>query len=155
MENSFIKIKPFFKDLVVTFFTEAIVLASFFLVYRLIAINYGVQGVGEYSLVKRIIGFFQPLFLLGLGIGLPRYIAYAASEEERRSYAQSGFLAAAAAIIVAILSAIILKNQFSLFFFGSVQYSDLAISSLFLFAGLAMHGLVYSYLRGRILVVFR
>ncbi|HOX29976.1 MAG TPA: lipopolysaccharide biosynthesis protein [Candidatus Paceibacterota bacterium] len=147
------KIKPFFRDLTLTFFTEIIVLLSFFLVYRLIANNYGVQGVGEYSLVKRIISFLQPIFFLGLGIGLPRYIAYAASEEERRSYAQSGLLVTVAAIIVAILSAIILKNQFSLYVFGSVQYSDLAISSFFLFAGLAMHGLVYSYLRGRILVV--
>jgi len=50
-----ILIKTFFKDVSLTFIIEAIVLVGFFFIYRLIAKNFGPEGVGEYSLVKRII----------------------------------------------------------------------------------------------------
>jgi len=76
------KLKPFFKDVSLTFITEAIVLVAFFFIYRLIAKNFGPEGVGEYSLVKRVIGFFQPLLLLGLSVGLPRYIAMSQNKEQ-------------------------------------------------------------------------
>lgn len=67
------KLRPIFKDISLTFITQAIVLVSFFFIYRLIAKNFGPEGVGEYSLIRRVLGFFLPLLLLGLGIGIPHY----------------------------------------------------------------------------------
>ena len=55
------KLRPFFKDISLIFITEAIVLIAFFIIYRLIAKNFGPEGVGQYSLVKRVFGFLQPL----------------------------------------------------------------------------------------------
>ncbi|GAH59283.1 unnamed protein product, partial [marine sediment metagenome] len=60
------KLKPIFRDIFLTFIAEAIVLIGFIFIYRLIATNFGPEGVGKYSLIKKVIGFLQPLLLLGL-----------------------------------------------------------------------------------------
>jgi len=86
------KLRPFFKDISLTFITETIVLVAFFFIYRLIAKNFGPEGVGEYTLIKRVIAFLYPVLLLGLGIGLPRYIAMSQNKEQRSSYMKAGGL---------------------------------------------------------------
>lgn len=43
-------------------------MVAFFVTFRLIARNFGPEGVGEYSLVRRVIAFFNPLLLLGFDI---------------------------------------------------------------------------------------
>ncbi|MCD6470958.1 oligosaccharide flippase family protein, partial [bacterium] len=78
-----LKLRPIFKNIILTFITQAIVLIAFFVIYRLIAKNFGPEGVGEYSLVKKVIGFLQPLLLFGVGVGLPRYIAMSKDSEQR------------------------------------------------------------------------
>jgi len=55
------KLTPIFKNILLTFVTEIIVFIAFFFIYRLIAKNFGSEGVGQYSLVKKVFGFLQPL----------------------------------------------------------------------------------------------
>ncbi len=145
-------IKPFYQDIILTFITEALVLLSFFFVYRLIAYNYGPLEVGEYSLVKKVIGLLQPLLLMGLAVGLPRYVAIAKNSNESASYLKVSVL-----IIVplSILSFIIINSFgdfFSNVFFGSSQYVYLVFPLSLFLIGSTAHCFVYSYLRGRLFV---
>jgi len=145
------KIKSFFKNLLFTFIAEGLVLLSFFLIYRIIAHNYGAQGAGEYSLIKKVFGFLHPIFILGIGVGLPRYIALAINREDRRDFVRAGFFSIIISCGVFLLFANIFKVFFASVFFGAPEYAEMVVPFSFFFAGLAMHGLVYSYFRGRMM----
>jgi len=146
------RLKPFFKDVSLTFIAETIVLIAFFFIYRQIAKNFGSEGVGEYSLVKRVIGFFQPFLLLGLGVGIPRYIAMSQDKEQRSSYIKAGGLVVAIFTFVFLIFINLFKDCFAKIFFGTTDYSNLVLPFSFFLAGLTLHALVYSYFRGRLFV---
>ena len=146
------KIRPIFKDISLTFIAEAIVLIAFLFIYRLIAQNFGPEGVGEYSLIKRIIGFLQPLLLLGLWVGLPRYIAMSQDKEQRSSYLKAGGLIVATLTFIFLIFINIFKDSFAKIFFGTTDYTNLVLPFSFFLAGLTSHALVYSYFRGRLFV---
>jgi len=84
------KLRPFVKDIFLTFIAETIVLIAFFFIYRLIAQNFGPEGVGKYALIKRVIAFLSPLLLLGLGVRIPRYIAMSKDTNQRSAYLRAG-----------------------------------------------------------------
>lgn len=146
------KLRPIFKDISLTFLTQAIVLIAFFFIYWLIAKNFGPQGVGEYSLVKRVIGFLQPILILGLGVGIPRYIAISHSKEESSSYIKSGGLVIAVLTFIFLIFINMFKDNFAKIFFGTVNYANLVLPFSLFWAGLILHLLIYSYFRGRLLV---
>lgn len=148
------EIRPFFKNLTITFITEGLVAVSFFLIYALLGQYYGAQGVGEYSLIKKVFGFLYPIFILGFGVGLPRYIASAIDSNERINYAKSGFAVFFLSCSSLILFSVFFKDFFATIFFAGQEYSSLVFPFAVFFAGMAMHGLVYSYLRGRMMAKF-
>jgi len=148
------KLRPILKDISLTFITEVIVLVAFFFIYRLIAKNFGPEGVGEYSLVKRVIAFLQPILLLGLGIGLPRYIAMSRDKEQRSSYVKAGGLVVVIFPFIFLIFVNLFKDYFARIFFGTTNYTNLVLPLSFLLAGLILHTFVYSYFRGRLLVKY-
>jgi O-antigen/teichoic acid export membrane protein len=127
-------------------------MVAFFISYRLVAKNFGPEGVGQYALVKRVTALLVPLLLLGLGMGIPRYIAMSNCREERSAYMKMAFLT----IILTGLF-LILMNSFREYcakiFFGNTEYADLMLPLSFLLAGFIFHSLVYSYFRGRLFVI--
>mgnify|MGYP000682816567 CR=1 FL=1 len=65
---------------------------SGFFQYRL-ATKLANQGDFElFALLKRILGFSLPLFILGLGVALPRYIAISATKTIANTYFSAGLL---------------------------------------------------------------
>ncbi|HAY22786.1 MAG TPA: hypothetical protein DCY27_11635 [Desulfobacterales bacterium] len=146
-----VRLRPFFKDVVLTFVTQFIVLVSFFYGFKLIAASFGPQGVGEYSLVKRVIGFIQPILLLGLGIGLPRYISMSKLAARRGGYLRAGFLVVFFFTTMALVLINVMRGAFSNIFFGDSSYSTLIMPVSALLAGLILHALVSSCLRGMLL----
>lgn len=144
------KLRSFFKDILLTFITQAVILLAFFLIYRLIAKNFGPEGVGEYSLIKKIVGFLQPLLLLGMGVGIPRYVAMSKNKEEQYSYLRSGLITVTITALFCLIFINLFKEFFSKLFFGDIAYIKLILPlSLFLIGNL-IHSLVYSYFRGRL-----
>jgi len=141
-------IKPFFRDVVLTFITEMAVLASFFLLYRLIAQYFGPQGVGEYSLVKRAAGMIQPLLLLGLGVGITRYVAISVSPERKMAFFKSGVVGVMIIAGLFLIAANIFQKEFAYFFLGSADFVSLVAPFSFFIGGLLMHSLIYSFFRG-------
>jgi len=144
------KLRPIFKDISLTFIASAITLVGFIFIYRLIGRNFGPEGVGEYSLIRRVIGFLQPLVLLGLCLGLPRYIAMSKDENQRISYMKVGSLIIVIFTIFFLLVINLLRNHFAKAFFGNVNYANLVLPFSFLLAGSVLHFLVYAYFRGRL-----
>lgn len=142
------KINSFFKDIIITFVAQMLVLVSFLFIYGIVAQYYGPAGVGEYSLVKKTVGFLQLVLLLGLEIGLPRYIAMSA-QAKRGGYFAVGTFVATALTLVFILFANIYSGFFAELIFGSVDYKQLIVPLSFFLAGINFTALVYCYLQGR------
>lgn len=146
------KLKPFFKDISLTFITQVVVFLAFFFIYRLIAERFGPEGVGEYALVKRVIGFVSPFLLLGLGVGIPRYIAMSKDKFQMITYLKAGGLIIAFSISFFLIVINLFKESFAKTFFGAVNYVNLVLPFSFFLAGFIFTSFVYSYFRGRLLI---
>ena len=73
------------KDYIVTIIVQFAVLASVFLVYKLAAEFLGTDGFSGYALSRRTISLIQPAILMGLGVGIPRYIAYGYANPDQKN----------------------------------------------------------------------
>lgn len=146
-------LKPFVRDITIIAVGEAFLLLGFFILYRLVRNQFGPEGVGEYSLLRKVVGFLQPLLFLGLGIGIPRYIAMAAHSKERAGYmtGASIVLVAWIAIMLGLLN--LFDDAIAVLLFGSEAYQRFVFPLSLFLGGLLLHGLVYSYLRGRLATV--
>jgi O-antigen/teichoic acid export membrane protein len=146
-----LKLKPIFKDTLLTLFTQVFLLACFFAIYKLVANQFGPEGVGEYSLIKKAIGLLIPLlFLGGLGNGLSRFIAINPNSQQHRSkYLKIALTAIVITTTVAILTIIIFKTNMAELLFGDKKYTNLIPPLLVLLAGLLTQGIITAYLRGR------
>src|SRR5882757_7397545 len=95
------QVHPVVRDLAVTAaasfttFIAGLVLVAIF--GRLL----GVTLLGEYLLLRRVAAWLQPLTQLGLGVALPRYIAYSM---QRSPGSQMEYFLAAVACIVPFVS---------------------------------------------------
>jgi O-antigen/teichoic acid export membrane protein len=134
-----------------TFATEFTVLACQLLTYKLAAHFLGKTGFAEYAVARRTISILYPIVLLGLGVGLPRYIANAAGRGNEES--KTRYLGAALSCVgLSALVCVILLNAFgsslAFLFFGSREYTSLILPLSLVVAGTALHAIVYSYFRG-------
>ena len=145
-------LRPIFKDVSLTFFAQVIILVAFIFIYRLIARNFGADGIGEYSLVKKVIAFLQPLFLLGLGVGIPRYIAMSQDKNQISAYMKAGGSMVTIFTFILIIFINLFKDYFAKLFFGSIEYTNLVLPFSLLFAGLVLHALIVFCFRGKLLI---
>jgi O-antigen/teichoic acid export membrane protein len=134
-----------------TFATGFSVLACQLMTYKLAAHFLGKTGFAEYALARRTISILYPMVLLGLGVGLPRYVAMAAGRGEPQS--QARYLGAtlwcvglSALLGVAIVRAV--PGGLAYLFFGSREYAFLLFPMSLVVAGTALHTVGYSYFRG-------
>ena len=141
------------RDYALTFVTEFIVLLAGVAVYKFAAKQLGETGFSEYAIVRRTVSFIQPLLIIGLGVGIPRYVAFASvdnSQEKSGAYFISGFLIIEIITIFFLAIFNILSSQFSFWIFGNETFSFfIPYMSLMIF-GVITHSIVYSYLRGKI-----
>jgi O-antigen/teichoic acid export membrane protein len=134
-----------------TFATEFTVLGCQLLTYKLAAHFLGKTGFAEYAIARRTISILYPIVLLGLAVGLPRYIANAAgrgNEESKARYlgATLWCVGLSTLVCVALLNAF--SSGLAYLFFGSREYASLILPLSLVVAGWALHAIVYSYFRG-------
>lgn len=144
------------KDYIVTFLTEFFVLASGILVYKLAAVWLGKVGFSEYALSRRTLSLIQPALLMGLSIGIPRYIAYSSANTNSKKsdgYFISGISILAIVVLISTLILSLFKNGFAFLMFGSSHYFYLVRPINLMIAGSIIHAACYSYYRGRLLMV--
>ncbi|HEY6161065.1 MAG TPA: hypothetical protein VI112_07575 [Bacteroidia bacterium] len=139
------------RDYLLTFITEFTVLVAGVLVYKLAKEKLGDDGFSEYSIGRRTASFIQPLLILGLGVGIPRYVAFALHDERMKtkgSYFVSGSILVACVTIPVLAILIFFSSFFSGLFFGSPSYASLIPFICALILGMVIHSTVYGYFRG-------
>lgn len=143
------------KEYAPTFLAEFAVMASQILVYKLAAHYLGTLGFSEYAVARRTISLLQPVVLLGIGLGLPRYIAMAEASGDldrvRRLFGAASWCVGAAVGVLA-LALIVWRNWFSYLFFGNKDYAHFLPALSLMLLGLSMHSLCYAFLRGRMAI---
>lgn len=138
-----------------TFATEFFVMVVQVLLYKFAASWLGQTGFSEYALARRVLSFLQPLMLLGLTTGLPRYIAMS---EGRGQFSRSGRYLSAALLCVGSLTTllagafVIWPGWFSFVFFGSPENQHLLRPLAFMLVGVSSHCILYAFLRGKLSV---
>jgi len=144
------------RDFILTFITEFFVLASGILIYKLASHYLDQHGFSEYALSRRSVSFIRPIVIMGLSIGMTRYIAYANVETNNKN-ADFYFIAAIYIVIVtcSILSMIfyLFRDQIAFLIFGNSKYYYLILPVNLMLIGLALHSLSYSYYRGKIFML--
>lgn len=144
------------KDLLLTFFTESIVLISGLLVYKFAANLVGKDAFSQYALCRRTVSLILPALTMGLTVGIPRYIAYASSNsryQHRDNYFLAGIsiLFTSVLIFTGILN--IFKSSFALLLFANAEYDNFIFPVSLMLIGLTLHAACYSYYRGRLFMV--
>lgn len=137
-----------------TFLTEFLVLVSQIVVFKLAANFLGNQGFGEYTLARRTISFAIPVLLLGMGVGLTRYLAFtrAASlkSENSYSYFACAFLIVTTAVSLFLIALNLLAPEGAYLFFGDKGYHFMIFPLSLSILGICFHTLAYSYYRGHL-----
>ena len=144
------RLTPFFSDLFWTLLTQGFVLIAGLLLFRLAAEAFGPDGFGEYQLSRRIAALTTPLILLGLGVGLPRYLGMSHGGEPviSASYAAVSGLCIGSVSILLVLALNAFPSAFSRLLFGGAGYRSFTFPLSLLVFGLAACAFVYSYYRG-------
>jgi len=134
-----------------TFATEFTVLACQLLTYKLAAHFLGTTGFAEYAVARRTISILYPIVLLGLGVGLPRYVAIAdgrGDEESKGRYLGATLWCVGIAALVCMVILNAFPGPLAYLFFGSREFASLLLPMSLVVAGTALHSIAYSYFRG-------
>ena len=138
-----------------TFLTEFVVMASQILLYKLAAHYLGKTGFSEYALARRTVSLLFPIPVLGMAVGLPRYIGATNGRGDRdgaaRYFGATLWCVAGAAFICLTLINLFSK-PFSYVFFGSNTYSYLALPLSVMILGQCLHTVVCGYFRGHMML---
>lgn len=139
-----------------TFATEFSVMLSQIMVYKLAALHLGKQGFSEYAVARRTVTMLYPILLMGLGVGLPRFLSYASVYGSKRvpPYFGATLRCVLGVTSVFLLIVNLFSTRFAYLFFGNKDYSFLTLPMSALLAGLVSHGVVYAYFRGHLKMKF-
>lgn len=149
-----IKVNKNQKDYIYTFVTEFIVLCLSILVYKFSAIVLGENGFSVYALTRRTVSFIQPIVMIGIGVALPRYIAFTMNnKKENNLYLISSFLLFFIVSFLLLTILIVFRQTFSGLFFESPGYSNLIAPLVLYIFSLGFHSIVYGYYRGELLML--
>ncbi len=141
------------KDLIITFISYAFSFLCGILVYKLAAKSLGPEGFGIYALVRRASSFMEPVLIMGLGVGLARYIAISSAKggdgREQASYIIAGYgsVLLFSALVLAIIN--LMPGLIGRAVFGKPGYEEyVRIIFLSRLRVIWCSSLVYSFYRG-------
>ena len=118
------------------------------LAYRLAA-NMGKQDLDLYVVVRRTVSFIYPLLLIGAAVGLMRFVAMAADPMRQRAYLRGTLRWVAPLGLVLAAIGLIWSKPIAWVLFGPDAGVDLVAPLALMIAGISVHGVGYSYLRGK------
>lgn len=143
-------------DYGLTFFSEFLVLLAGLWVYKLAGERLGDSGFSEYAVSRRTISFIQPLLLLGIGVAMPRYIAFSRSGDARFTLGQyftaAGILFFFTTVSLLVIT-LIFQQALSSLAFGAPEYAELIFPLGLCVSGLMIHSWIYAFFRGNIRMV--
>ena len=137
-------------DFVETFLVEIAALAAGLWLYRAASLQLGVAGFAEYALARRVISLLQPVVVLGMDVGVVRYVAMAMGDRAqiaRHAGTAAAVMAGAVVVVCGVL--LLFPEPSARLLFGTSRSSHLIVPLLWMIAGGALLPFAYSYLRGR------
>ena len=138
------------RDFLVTLGAQVAVAIGGLLLYRLLALEKGAEGMASYGLVKQDVIFLFPAAMLGFQMGLPRYVAL---DRDRAGAAERYLLGAVAATgaAAAIVSALLLisPGTTAAVLFGDADRTHLVVPLVTTLLATLAFEVVYGYYRGR------
>ena len=138
-------------DLGTSLFSQAVVVAGNITTLRLAAQCMDVAEVGEFALVRRVVAFVAPLLMLGLGVGLPRFLGRSATEPGRHTaLALAGWILVLPTTLAAAFLLTLRPQAAATLFFGTSTAADLARPLALLLVGNQMFLLVFATWRGEL-----
>ncbi len=145
-----LQVHPVIRDLAITAAASCVNFAAGLAVIALFGRLLGATLLGEYLLLRRVGTWLLPAAHLGLGVGLPRYVAYAhqRSLDRQLEYFAAGFgciLLCAASIGIVLW---LIPGAVGRIFFGSAQFSKFSLPLFLLLLGGAAQVAVYGFFRG-------
>jgi O-antigen/teichoic acid export membrane protein len=144
------------KNYIITFATEFIVLVGGLLVYKLASNYFKESGFAEYALCRRSISFILPVIMLGIAVGLPRYISFlkkGVDKAKEGTYFISGLVILFGMYLFCFALMLLLRSGVSYLMFGDEKFRYLIFPIGVTLGGLILHGACYSFFRGRLQMV--
>ncbi|MGA2192858.1 MAG: oligosaccharide flippase family protein, partial [Nitrospirota bacterium] len=140
------------KDLIITVVNYAFCFVCGVLLFRIAARGFGPVGFGEYALIRRTVSFMQPVLLMGLGVGLVRYIAISSAKGGNGSKQAAYIIAGYGSVLLfslLILSVVNLMPELAgKAVFGKPGYGDYVRIISLLCESYLVSALVFTYYRG-------
>jgi len=136
-----------------TFITEFAVMASQIILYKLAAHYLGSSGFAEYALSRRTISMLFPIPILGLSVGLTRYIGFSNGKGDHTTalhYYGAALWCVGGAALGCLALINLFARPFAYLFFGDSAYDYLALPLSLVILGLCLHTVVCSYFRGQL-----
>ncbi len=140
MTNFFYRKLSFKSDLLITLINGFAVIGGIFILNGIIARMYGLEILGEFLLIKRILTAVVGILLIGMNIGLPNYL----SRKFEKSYGDNAFLIFIIITIPLTLLFINILMRYNISGFYPNQYWVYVIFSL----GLTSQFITYALFRG-------
>jgi O-antigen/teichoic acid export membrane protein len=148
--NSATEARGLGRDFMVTLLAQVAVAVGGLLLYRLLALEKGAEGMASYGLVKQDVIFLFPAAMLGFQMGLPRYVAL---DRDQAGAAERYLLGAVAAtgLAAAVVSGLLLVSQetTAAVFFGDEDRTHLVVPLITTLLATLAFEVVYGYYRGR------
>jgi O-antigen/teichoic acid export membrane protein len=140
------------KDVVITFLSQFIIMLTFFVVNKILSNSLGVDGYGQYSIIKKNSGVISMVMLGGMGIALPRFLAYyrAKNEEIRANAILVGSL-----LVILVLSFfifilfVVFYREFEIIIIGAKQNKELFYATILYSFSICASSFLYSFYRGQ------
>lgn len=151
--RGFAKIKEdtFYKDLLITFVGQFVVMFLSFLMNKIISNYFSIEDYGIYNIIRRIVSVVTYVMIMALGIAIPKYIAEAKAKRDEiqvaKYYNGGMFIVVLASMVMAILL-MVFKDGISYMFFAEQGYDHLMFPIIVYSIGSTLITYAYSYYRG-------
>ncbi|MBL7962500.1 MAG: hypothetical protein JNM31_01530 [Flavobacteriales bacterium] len=139
---------PAGRDQVLTYLAEGLAMLGMVYAYHLAAL-FGTQDLDLYVIVRRSVSFLYPVILLGAAVGITRYVAMEHVVERQRAYLRGSLTWVLPLAVLVLLPCLLFADTVSWLLFGDADHGELVPPLGLMIVAVALHGLAYSYLRGR------
>lgn len=138
---------PSGRDSVLTTLTEALSMLGMVLGYRLAA-DSSKQDLDLYVIVRRTVAFAFPVVLLGMMVGLTRFVAMNTDPATRRRYLRGALMGVLPLGVLLCLACLVMPGTLAWIVFGRYEDAPMVLPVAIMTLGIALHGVAYGYLRG-------
>ena len=144
----------FLRDVGLTMGAEVLVLASRVVIVSIFGRWVGAAELAEYLLLSRVTAWLLAGAVLGLAVGLPRYVARVTGSQQQGPtiYFQAASICLTLSSILIGLIMIANRQVFARWLFGDSHRTTLVIALTFMVWGLTAQGAVFGYYRGLLLM---